>query len=133
MKKQRGRSKTRKGGLGKNALPGGSKTRKGGRGKIRDKKNENMKKLAKTTRNSGKNERLDEPKTWKGGSCKNEIETEGNWLYLANHHPLEARATDEWPLSSEAATPVNSKFLGTVVTTVFNVPPTNKITIFQTL
>jgi len=35
--------------------------------------------------------------------------------------------------SSEAASPVDSKFLGTVVTTVFNVPPTNKITIFQAL
>ena len=37
-----------------------------------------MKKLARTTCNSGKNERLDEPKTRKGGSCKNEIETKGN-------------------------------------------------------
>lgn len=36
-----------------------------------------MKKLAEIVRNSGKNERLDEPKTRKGGSCKNEIETKG--------------------------------------------------------
>jgi len=59
-------------------LPGGPKTRKGGPGKIWDKKNVNMKKLAETTRNSGKNERLDEPKTRKGSSCKNEIEMKGN-------------------------------------------------------
>jgi len=39
-KEQRGRSKTQKGGLGKNALPGGSKTRKSDPGKIRDKKDE---------------------------------------------------------------------------------------------
>jgi len=39
-KEQRGRSKTRKGGLGKNAFPDGSKTRKGDPGKIRDKKND---------------------------------------------------------------------------------------------
>jgi len=38
----------------------------------------NMKKLAEITRNSGKNERLDELKTRKGGSCKNEIEMKGN-------------------------------------------------------
>ena len=92
-----------------------------------------MEKLAEITCNSGKNERLDEPKTRKGGSCKNEIEMKDNWLYLANHHPLGARATDEWPLSSEAVVPMNSKFRGTVVITVFNVPPTNKITIFQAL
>jgi hypothetical protein len=36
----------------------------------------NMKKLAEIVRNSGKNERLDEPKTRKGGSCKNEIDNE---------------------------------------------------------
>ena len=34
----------------------------------------NMKKLAEIVHNSGKNERLDEPKTRKGGSCKNEID-----------------------------------------------------------
>jgi len=34
----------------------------------------NMKKLTEIVRNSGKNERLDEPKTRKGGSCKNEID-----------------------------------------------------------
>ena len=34
----------------------------------------NMKKLAEIVRNSGKNERLDEPKTRKGGSCKNEVD-----------------------------------------------------------
>lgn len=33
-----------------------------------------MKKLAEIARNSGKNERLDEPKTRKGGSCKNEVD-----------------------------------------------------------
>ncbi|KEH26888.1 hypothetical protein MTR_6g478690 [Medicago truncatula] len=44
--------------------------------KIRDKKNK-YEKLAEIVRNSGKNERLDEPKTRKGGSCKNEIETKG--------------------------------------------------------
>ncbi|KEH28900.1 hypothetical protein MTR_4g016455 [Medicago truncatula] len=44
--------------------------------KIRDKKNI-YEKLAEIVRNSGKNERLDEPKTRKGGSCKNEIETKG--------------------------------------------------------
>lgn len=44
--------------------------------KIRDKK-KYMKKLAEIVHNSGKNERLDEPKTRKGGSCKNEIETKG--------------------------------------------------------
>ncbi|KEH33570.1 hypothetical protein MTR_3g047635 [Medicago truncatula] len=44
--------------------------------KIRDKK-KYMKKLAEIVRNSGKNERLDEPKTRKGGSWKNEIETRG--------------------------------------------------------
>jgi len=38
----------------------------------------NMKKLAEITCNSGKNERLDEPKTRKGGSCKNEIEMKDN-------------------------------------------------------
>ena len=37
-----------------------------------------MKKLAETMRNSGKNECLDEPKTRKGGSCKNEIEIKDN-------------------------------------------------------
>ena len=36
----------------------------------------NMKKLAEIVRNSGKNERLDEPKTRKGGSCKNAIDNE---------------------------------------------------------
>ena len=41
--------------------------------KVRDKKM-NMKKLAEIVRNSGKNERLDEPKTRKGGSCKNEVD-----------------------------------------------------------
>ena len=41
--------------------------------KVRDKKM-NMKKLAEVVRNSGKNERLDEPKTRKGGSCKNEVD-----------------------------------------------------------
>ena len=90
-----------------------------------------VEKLAEITRNLGKNERLDEPKTRKGGSCKNEIETKGNWLYLANYHPLEAQATNKWLLSSVAVVPVNSKFPGTVMITVFNVPPTNKITIFQ--
>ena len=34
----------------------------------------NMKELAEIVRNSGKNERLDEPKTRKGGSCKNEVD-----------------------------------------------------------
>jgi len=38
----------------------------------------NVKKLAEITRNSDKNERLDEPKTRKGGSCKNEIEMKDN-------------------------------------------------------
>ena len=33
-----------------------------------------MKELAEIVRNSGKNERLDEPKTRKGGSCKNEVD-----------------------------------------------------------
>lgn len=42
--------------------------------KVRDKKKMNMKKLAEIVRNSGKNERLDEPKTRKGGSCKNEVD-----------------------------------------------------------
>ena len=42
--------------------------------KIRDKKKMNMKELAEIVRNSGKNERLDEPKTRKGGSCKNEVD-----------------------------------------------------------
>jgi len=37
-----------------------------------------VKKLAEITRNSGKNEHLDEPKTGKGGSCKNEIEMKDN-------------------------------------------------------
>ncbi|KEH17148.1 hypothetical protein MTR_0038s0030 [Medicago truncatula] len=46
--------------------------------KIRDKKNK-YEKLAEIVRNSGKNERLDEPKTRKGGSCKNEIETKGKF------------------------------------------------------
>ena len=41
--------------------------------KVRDKKNE-YGKLAEIVRNSGKNERLDEPKTRKGGSCKNEVD-----------------------------------------------------------
>ena len=41
--------------------------------KVRDKKNE-YEKLAEIVRNSGKNERLDEPKTRKGGSCKNEVD-----------------------------------------------------------
>ena len=41
--------------------------------KVRDKKM-NMKELAEIVRNSGKNERLDEPKTRKGGSCKNEVD-----------------------------------------------------------
>jgi len=93
----------------------------------------NVKKLAEITRNSGKNERLDEPKTRKGGSCKNEIEMKDNWLYLANYHPLGAPATDKWLFSSEAFVLVNSKFLRTVVVTVFNVPPTHKITIFPAL
>ncbi|KEH34520.1 hypothetical protein MTR_3g062298 [Medicago truncatula] len=44
--------------------------------KIRDKRNK-YEKLAEIEHNSGKNERLDEPKTQKGGSCKNEIETKG--------------------------------------------------------
>ena len=34
----------------------------------------NMKKLVEIVRNSGKNERLDELKTRKGGSCKNEVD-----------------------------------------------------------
>ena len=42
--------------------------------KVRDKKKMNMKELAEIVRNSGKNERLDEPKTRKGGSCKNEVD-----------------------------------------------------------
>ena len=37
-----------------------------------------MKKLAEITRNSGKNESLDESKTREGGSCKNEIEIKDN-------------------------------------------------------
>jgi len=68
-----------------------------------------------------------------GGSCKNEIEMKDNWLYLANYHPFGAPTTDNWSFSSEAFVLVNTKFLGTVVVTVFNVPPTHKITIFQAL
>jgi len=93
----------------------------------------NVKKLAEITYNSGKNERLDEPKTRKGGSCKNEIEMKDNWLYLANYNSLGASATDNWSFSSEVLVLVNSKFLRTIVVTVFNVPPTHKITIFQAL
>ncbi len=64
---------------------------------------------------------------------KNEIEMKDNWLYLANYHPLGTSATNHWSFLSEVFVLVNSKFLGTVVVTVFNVPPTHKITIFQAL
>ena len=57
--------------------------------KVRDKKM-NMKKLAEIVRNSGKNERLDEPKTRKGGSCKNEIETKRQVTVSVSHDSLGA-------------------------------------------
>jgi len=71
-----------------------------------------VKKLAEITRNSGKNERLDEPKTRTGGSCKNEIEMKDNWLYLANYHPLGTPGTDNWSFSSEASNTCEFKTSG---------------------
>ena len=49
-----------------------------------------MKKLAEIVRNSGKNERLDEPKTRKGGSCKNEIEMKRQVTVSVSHDSLGA-------------------------------------------
>ena len=61
--------------------------------KVRDKKNE-YKKLAEIARNSGKNERLDEPKTRKGGSCKNEVDNKRQVTISGRSpSPLEASAT----------------------------------------
>jgi hypothetical protein len=60
--------------------------------KVRDKKM-NMKKLAEIVRNSGKNERLDEPKTRKGGSCKNEVDKRQVTISGKSPSPLGASAT----------------------------------------
>jgi len=94
----------------------------------------NMKKLAEIVRDSGKNERLDEPKTRKGGSCKNEIDNvkTSNYIWQITTTPW-GICNCQWSFSSEASVLVNSKFLWNVVVIVFNVPPTNKITIFQAL
>ena len=53
----------------------------------------NMKKLAEIVRNSGKNERLDEPKTRKGGSCKNEVDKRQVTISGKSPSPLGASAT----------------------------------------
>ena len=53
----------------------------------------NMKKLAEIVRNSGKNERLDEPKTRKGGSCKNEVDERQVTISGKSPSPLGASAT----------------------------------------
>jgi len=53
----------------------------------------NMKKLAEIVRNSGKNERLDEPKTRKGGSCKNEVDKRQITISGKSPSPLGASAT----------------------------------------
>ena len=45
--------------------------------------------------------------------------------------PLGIFATDDRLISSEVLTPADSRVLDAIVITVFNVPPTNKITIFQ--
>ena len=47
--------------------------------------------------------------------------------------PIGIFSIDVWLFSSEVPTSVDSRGLGTVMVTVFNVPPTNKITIFQAL
>ena len=60
--------------------------------KVRDKKM-NMKELAEIVRNSGKNERLDEPKTRKGGSCKNEVDKRQVTISGKLPSPLGASAT----------------------------------------
>ena len=60
--------------------------------KVRDKKM-NMKELAEIVRNSGKNERLDEPKTRKGGSCKNEVDKRQVTISGKSPSPLGASAT----------------------------------------
>jgi hypothetical protein len=60
--------------------------------KVRDKKM-NMKKLAEIVRNSGKNERLDEPKTRKGGSCKHEVDERQVTISGKSPSPLGASAT----------------------------------------
>jgi len=60
--------------------------------KVRDKKM-NMKKLAEIVRNSGKNERLDEPKTRKGGSCKNEVDKRQVTISGKSPSPLGAPTT----------------------------------------
>ena len=52
-----------------------------------------MKKLAEIVRNSGKNERLDEPKTRKGGSCKNEVDKRQVTISGKSPSPLGASAT----------------------------------------
>ena len=53
----------------------------------------NMKELAEIVRNSGKNERLDEPKTRKGGSCKNEVDKRQVTIPGKSPSPLGASAT----------------------------------------
>ena len=54
----------------------------------------NMKELAEIVRNSGKNERLDEPKTRKGGSCKNEVDNKRQVTISGKSpSPLRASAT----------------------------------------
>ena len=53
----------------------------------------NMKELAEIVRNSGKNERLDEPKTRKGGSCKNEVDKRQVTISGKSPSPLGASAT----------------------------------------
>lgn len=71
-----------------------------------------MKKLAEIVRNSGKNERLDEPKTRKGGSCKNEVDNKRQVTISGKSpSPLGASATVNDHSSSEASVLVNSKFL----------------------
>ena len=60
--------------------------------KVRDKKM-NMKELAEIVRNSGKNERLDEPKTRKGGSCKNEVDKRQITISGKSPSPLGASVT----------------------------------------
>ena len=61
--------------------------------KVMDQKNKYMKKLAEIVRNSGKNERLDEPKTRKGGSCKNEVDKRQVTISGKSPSPLGASAT----------------------------------------
>ena len=53
----------------------------------------NMKKLAEIVHNSGKNERLDEPKTRKGGSCKNEVDKRQVTISGKSPSPLGASTT----------------------------------------